>query len=190
MNERFPGGAGDFRFRSSARGFYPGWSERCSGALRDEPTTSLDPAASDELLSILMEDHAPEGRTIFISSHQLSEIERVCDWVGIIDEGRLMEARIDEIRAEYRVITAAGRDLPPAERRSGVLAASRAGNFVRYLVASEAERFRAELVRQGTVVSDVSNATLREVFLEMVRKEELCTSGSAGAIPALASTSI
>lgn len=55
----------------------------------DEPTGGLDPLVQESFLDIMRET-AQEGRTVFLSSHVLSEVERVCDRVGIIKEGRLI----------------------------------------------------------------------------------------------------
>ncbi len=56
----------------------------------DEPTTGLDPLMQREFLALLSEARAA-GRTIFLSSHNLPEVERSCDRVGIVREGRLTE---------------------------------------------------------------------------------------------------
>ncbi len=56
----------------------------------DEPTTGLDPLLQREFLALVAEARAA-GRTIFLSSHNLPEVERSCDRVGIIREGRLVE---------------------------------------------------------------------------------------------------
>lgn len=58
--------------------------------LMDEPTTGLDPLMQREFLALLAEVRA-EGRTVFLSSHNLPEVERSCDRVGIIREGELIE---------------------------------------------------------------------------------------------------
>ena len=55
----------------------------------DEPTSGLDPLVQEEFLEIVGEVRA-EGRTVFFSSHVLSEVERVCDRVGIIRAGQLV----------------------------------------------------------------------------------------------------
>jgi ABC-2 type transport system ATP-binding protein len=54
----------------------------------DEPTSGLDPLVQQEVYKILKEAQA-EGKTIFMSSHVLAEVESICDRVGIIREGRL-----------------------------------------------------------------------------------------------------
>ncbi len=56
----------------------------------DEPTTGLDPLMQHEFLTALGEARA-DGRTVFLSSHNLPEVERTCDRVAIIREGRLVE---------------------------------------------------------------------------------------------------
>jgi len=155
----------------------------------DEPTAGLDPFMNDALLKLLAEDTAFEGRTVFFSSHHLAEVEQICDWVGIVDEGHmLLEARLDDIREHYRLVIAAGRDLPTGLQMPVVVAA-RNGQFLRYLVARDADGFAAQLKSQGAAVTEVTPLSLREVFLELVRKEDPCISGNAGATPAVASLS-
>jgi ABC-2 type transport system ATP-binding protein len=56
----------------------------------DEPTSGLDPLMQREFLAVLSEVRAA-GRTVFLSSHNLPEVERSCDRVGIIRDGRLVE---------------------------------------------------------------------------------------------------
>lgn len=64
----------------------------------DEPTASLDPLMQEELIRILRE-LASRGRTVFFSSHSLGEVERLCDRVAIVREGRLVA---DESLADLR----------------------------------------------------------------------------------------
>jgi len=70
----------------------------------DEPTSGLDPLTQNELYRILL-DLKKEGTTIFFSSHNLPEVEKVCDRVGIIKEGGLVDvATIEELRRHRRKI--------------------------------------------------------------------------------------
>jgi len=156
----------------------------------DEPTAGLDPVMVDELLRILIEDHVSEGRTIFFSSHQLGEVEQVADWVGIIDQGKLLlEARLEDIRSEFRAVTVAGNSLPLL-RSPEVVSAVRAAQFCKYVVTRDVEAFAAQLRQQGAVIVEISTLNLREIFLELVRKEDACISGNAGAVPAAISSSL
>src|SRR5712664_564659 len=150
----------------------------------DEPTAGLDPVMVDEILRTLIEDHVSQGRTIFVSSHHLGEVEQICDWVGILEEGRLLlESRLEEIRQEFRLVIASGEGLPVAQS-SDVVSATRDGRFRRYVVAREAERFAGELRSQGATILEISPLGLRELFLHLVRKEDPCTPGNVGAKPA------
>jgi ABC-2 type transport system ATP-binding protein len=64
----------------------------------DEPTSSLDPLNQQEFYNLLREARGG-GATVFLSSHVLSEVERVCDRVGIVRDGRLVRvAHLDELR--------------------------------------------------------------------------------------------
>jgi ABC-2 type transport system ATP-binding protein len=149
----------------------------------DEPTAGLDPLMVDEILRTLVEDHVSKGRTIFLSSHHLDEVEQICDWVGILEEGRLLlESRLEEIRQEFRLVIVSGEGLPLATSVE-VVSATTDGRFQRYVVAREAERFAAELRSQGATILESSPLGLRELFLHLVRKEDACTPGNAGAKP-------
>ena len=64
--------------------------------LLDEPTSGLDPLIQQQFYAVIREAKA-EGRTIFMSSHILSEVEKTCDRVAIIREGRL--TRVDRVEA-------------------------------------------------------------------------------------------
>ena len=68
--------------------------------IMDEPSTGLDPLVQREFQS-MMREVASEGRTVFLSSHTLSEVQRVADRVGIIREGRLIDVEtVDDLRSK------------------------------------------------------------------------------------------
>jgi ABC-2 type transport system ATP-binding protein len=136
----------------------------------DEPTAGLDPIVTDQLLHVLVDDFANEGRTLFLSSHHLSEVERVCDWVGIVDRGKLLlEARLDDVRANFRRVRAAGENLEFAAH-GDVLSTRTDGNTKEFVLKSNSNGFTAHLRSQGATVLDVSPMNLTEVFLEVVGK--------------------
>ena len=156
----------------------------------DEPATGLDPIVLDDFLRILVQDVVGEGRTVFISSHQLSDVEQIADWIGLIDHGRLLlEARLDDIKSQFRFVTVAGNALPQTTSPEVLWLASE-GNFHKYLVKKNADAFAAELSRQGATVAGVSPLGLREIFLTLVRKEESCTPGNVGEIAEAISSSV
>jgi ABC-2 type transport system ATP-binding protein len=138
----------------------------------DEPTTALDPVSVDQLLHVLAEDGLDRGCTIFFSSHQLEEVERVAEYVGVIENGKLLlESRLDDIKSEFRLITAAGNSLP-AQTSSQVLSVVVEGNFYRYVITKDADGFAAGLSQNGAAITNIAPLSLREIFLQLVRKEQ------------------
>ena len=135
----------------------------------DEPTAGLDPVVTDQLLRVLVEDVAAEGRTVFMSSHHLSEVERIADWVGMIDKGKLLlEAPMEELRAKFRRIQVAGvaETAPTAAMR-----VRRSGGSTEYVVRDGAEEFVDSLEREGATVLQSSPMNLSEIFLECLDAE-------------------
>ncbi len=130
----------------------------------DEPTAGLDPVVTDQLLRVLVEDVASEGRTVFLSSHHLAEVERIADWVGMIDKGKLlMEAPMEELRAKFRRIQVAGvAEMAPA----AAMRVRRSGGSTEYVVRDGAEEFVDALEREGATVLQSSPMNLSEIFLE------------------------
>jgi len=65
-------------------------SQRPELLILDEPTDGLDPIVRKQVLSALLGYVADTGATVFISSHLVHELERICDWVGVLDKGSLV----------------------------------------------------------------------------------------------------
>jgi ABC-2 type transport system ATP-binding protein len=131
----------------------------------DEPTAGLDPVVTDQLLRVLVEDVAAEGRTVFMSSHHLSEIERIADWVGMIDKGKLLlEAPMEELRTRFRRIQVAG--VSEMVARGAAMRVRRSGASTEYVVRDGAEEFVDALERDGATVLQSSPMNLSEIFLE------------------------
>jgi len=69
----------------------------------DEPTGGLDPIAHTEIRDLILQ-FRDEGRTVFISSHELSEVERICDRVAIIDKGKIkQQGRLEDLLSGGRI---------------------------------------------------------------------------------------
>ena len=136
----------------------------------DEPTAGLDPVVTDQLLRILVEDFANDGRTILISSHHLSEVEKIADWVGILDHGSLLlEARLDDIRDRYRRIRVAGEHAPATSPE--ILTTSASEGVTEYVLCAGEEKFVADLRNNGATILEVLPMNLSEIFLELAGKE-------------------
>lgn len=140
----------------------------------DEPTSGLDPAGRKEVRDLILALKA-EGKTIFLSSHILSEVEQICDRVIIIDRGRLVQAgALREMLAEGTrveiMVDQLPEDLEPAVREGGG-SVERQANRVR--IATDAEHKRALVEMLWSRGCDVISLTpmkssLEEMFLKVV----------------------
>ena len=136
----------------------------------DEPTAGMDPVVTDQLLRVMVEDFANEGRTLVLSSHHLSEVERISEWVGIIDHGKLLlEGRLEDMRTNFRRVRVVGEALPLAEWPD-IVSANTGEGTTEYVVRANADAFAAHLQSQGATVLDVTPLNLSEIFLEVVGK--------------------
>ncbi len=139
----------------------------------DEPSEGLDPVAIEELLQRLV-GAASEGTTIFFSSHQIGEVERIADRVCILDHGTLVEDfSLDQLRQDYRRVTLGFASNPPLDefRMPGVRRVRRAERQLSLLVSGNAEAVAARGRSINAVSVDVVPISLREVFLESVQTE-------------------
>ena len=137
----------------------------------DEPTEGLDPVAIEELLQTLAGLPA-DGTSVFFSSHQISEVERIADRVCIIDRGRLaVDLSLDEIRQDHRRITLSFSRQPPEHLfdMPEVQSIETSGRQM-VLVSSHGAEAIVERARdvEGVVV-DVAPISLRELFLDRVQ---------------------
>jgi ABC-2 type transport system ATP-binding protein len=140
----------------------------------DEPVNGLDPAGIREIRELLRALGA-EGRTVFLSSHLLSEVEQTCDRVAIIDRGRLvLSGRVDDVLAEAaRPSLLVGLDDTVAAadvlRRAG-LDVDPAGALLRVaLPPTEAAHVTKLLADVGLYVSELrpDAVSLEELFLSI-----------------------
>jgi ABC-2 type transport system ATP-binding protein len=139
----------------------------------DEPSEGLDPVSIEELLQALVAA-AADGTTVFFSSHQIAEVERVAEHVCIIDHGKLvMDFSLEDMRQHYRRITLGfATQQPPGKFRiQGIQQIQTSGRQVILLANQNADAI-VELTRSMEPVSvDVAPIGLREVFLETVKEE-------------------
>jgi ABC-2 type transport system ATP-binding protein len=145
----------------------------------DEPFSGLDPLVRDEFIRGLLELTEEEGWSVFVSSHDLEEVERLADQVAFIDRGRLrLNEAADALRARFRAVevTLPAPDRAPANPPDHWLNPETAGRVFRFVHAQYTpERLREELARllPGASAPEVSPLSLREVFLALARSWRL-----------------
>jgi ABC-2 type transport system ATP-binding protein len=141
----------------------------------DEPFTGLDPLVRDELIRALLE--LPDGRdfTVFISSHDVDEVERLADWVGFMAAGAMILAEpVGSLLARFRAVEAV---LPPGEqaheppRHAAWIAQERAGHTVRFIDTAHSDADAAARIAAAFPGATVhaSPMTLRDIFVALAR---------------------
>ena len=144
----------------------------------DEPTSGLDPLVQDEFQRLLR-DQAAAGRSVFLSSHSLDEVQHVADRVGIVREGRLVTLEtVESLRQRgLRRVTAtlaAGQGATAADRLaplSGVTDLHADGDVVTFAVGGSFAAVVEALAPLEVVDLLSRSADLDEVFLAMYRGE-------------------
>jgi ABC-2 type transport system ATP-binding protein len=143
-------------------------------AILDEPTEGLDPLMQRAFYEVLDRLKA-DGRTIFFSSHVLSEVERVCDRVAIIRHGRL--AALEEMsgllaRRKRNVEMRLSGQAPPLDSVPGVSAVTMADGRLTCRVEGDIRPFLAAIAQAPVADLTIEPARLEEAFLEFYEDRE------------------
>jgi len=134
----------------------------------DEPTGGLDPIARRDFLSTVMRSAVGPDQTVFMSSHILSEVERVVDRVGIIVRGRLVTVRtIDELQTVQKRIRVVFQGEPPAGllQQQGIVGVEREGHGYLITVEDHLEEVMASLSSAPVFALDLLDMSLEEVLI-------------------------
>lgn len=135
----------------------------------DEPTGGLDPLVQEEFLEIVREVR-DEGRTVFFSSHNLAEVERMCDRVGIIREGRLVATETTDglVNRSFRRVSLTFRgpvDPEPFRRLRGVEGFKSEGAKISFDLHESPDAVVKLAARHELVDMTYERPSLEEIFL-------------------------
>jgi ABC-2 type transport system ATP-binding protein len=139
----------------------------------DEPTSGLDPIVRRDFIENIVTEIADEGKTVLFSSHIVEEIERVADYVGIINEGELLlVSTIDDIKASYkRVRYATNGTRPEVAGVPGVLAVENGRHEQVLTVRAWGDETLSALGERGVKNPEVLPISLEDIFVNTVRAE-------------------
>jgi ABC-2 type transport system ATP-binding protein len=136
----------------------------------DEPSEGLDPVGVETFLEHVVA-LAAEGRTVFFSSHQLDEVEQVCERVCLIDQGRtVLDTDLDQLKTRIRKVSLTFDGSVP-EAIVGEMAVKRLkvrGRSASLLVDGDPEALEARARAAGATSIEFAPVNLKEIFLETV----------------------
>ncbi|TWU60036.1 putative ABC transporter ATP-binding protein YbhF [Rubripirellula tenax] len=134
----------------------------------DEPTSGLDPMVRRQFLESMV-DRAALGRTVLLSSHQISEVERVADWVAIVHKGKLKVCEpLEALRAKTFIVTMTldHSDSTVAVPHGKVYSEVQNGRQLRFVVSDLPEDWRSQFGPESGVNDVVAvPASLEEIFV-------------------------
>ena len=134
----------------------------------DEPVDGLDPVMRRQVWSLLMGDVAQRGTTVLVSSHNLRELEDVCDHVGILSKGKVLLQRsltdLQDNVVKMQVVFDA-QELPQLPAELEVLHASQVGRVHTLIIRGNAARVKSQLAAYQPLLMDALPLTLEEIFI-------------------------
>ena len=132
----------------------------------DEPVDGLDPVMRRQVWSLLMADAAERGITVLVSSHNLRELEDVCDHVGILDHGKLLlEHSLSELQENICKIQLALPDERPLPAELNVVHETVSGRLKTLIVRGDSEQVMERLSDMQPLFLDAVPLSLEEIFI-------------------------
>jgi ABC-2 type transport system ATP-binding protein len=138
----------------------------------DEPTDGLDPVVRRDILAALVDYVTERDATVFVSSHLVHELERICDWIGLMDGGRLItELPMQEFKSGIKRLRVVAPPLEVERAPFTVLARERSnGSGVEQWVVRGWKPGMHEYVESvGASVREVIDLDLEDGFVELLR---------------------
>ena len=132
----------------------------------DEPVDGLDPVMRRQIWSIIMADVAESGTTVLVSSHNLRELEDVCDCVGIMNKGKIMiERSLNELQENIVKIQLALPDGATLPEGLDILHKSSTGRLQSLIMHGTQEELTEKLQAANPLFIDAVPLTLEEIFI-------------------------
>ena len=134
----------------------------------DEPVDGLDPVMRRQVWSLLMSDVAEYGTTVLVSSHNLRELEDVCDRVGILSHGKVrVERSLSELQENLvkMQVVFQEKELPQLPEDLEVLHVSQVGRIHTLIVRGNATEVTNRLAVYSPILMDALPLTLEEIFI-------------------------
>src|ERR1043166_2917420 len=137
----------------------------------DEPTDGLDPVVRRDILGAVLQYVTDVQATVLISSHLVHELERICDWVGLMDHGELLaELPMQDFKSGIKKLRVASVPAELVDAPFTLLSRERTnGTVEQLLVRGWTPEMSGYLERTGANLREVIDLDLEEGFVEMLR---------------------
>src|SRR5712692_7247015 len=137
----------------------------------DEPTDGLDPVVRRDMLSALIDYVSQHGASVFISTHLVHELERMCDWIGVMDNGRLVsEMPMERFKNGIKRLLVAAAPADAGSAPFSVLARDRNGAASEtWLVRGWEPAMSAWFDVTGASLQSIVDLDLEDAFVELLR---------------------
>lgn len=130
----------------------------------DEPVDGLDPVMRKQVWSVIMEDVAERETTVLVSSHNLRELEDVCDHVGVLHQGKMLLERslssLQENIVKVQLVT--DRPIP---QELNILHQSMTGRIQTLIIRGDRQKISALLAQCNPLLCDLLPLSLEEIFI-------------------------
>ena len=134
----------------------------------DEPVDGLDPVMRRQVWSLLMGDVSQRGTTVLVSSHNLRELEDVCDHVGVLSHGKvLLERSLTDLQDNVVKLQIAFQDgnLPQLPQELNVLHTTQVGRVFTLIVRGNPGEIRARMAEYHPLLMEALPLSLEEIFI-------------------------
>ena len=133
----------------------------------DEPVDGLDPVMRRQVWSLLLGDVADRGTTVLVSSHNLRELEDVCDHVGILNKGKvLLERSLSDLQDNtVKLQVAYNGEEPELPAGLNILHRSHVGRVYTYILRGKREEITAQMAVTMPLFKEAIPLTLEEIFI-------------------------
>lgn len=140
----------------------------------DEPTSGLDPIAKRQLINMLLEDVAERNTTIFISSHNLDQLERICDSIAVINDGEIKYVNsIEDMKRKIRKIQVVFNNSAPEDldRWEDIIRVEKIGRVYSIITSNYSKSLEEKLSRADTAFQEEIDLSLEDMFIYSMGEE-------------------
>lgn len=134
----------------------------------DEPLDGLDPVMRQKVKNLIVQDVAEKQMTVLISSHNLRELEDLCDYIGIMHKGSLiLEKDLDDLKLDIHKIQVAFKESVKEEilKDVNILYEEERGSVKLFIVRGKKEEIVDQISKYDPVILDILSLTLEEIFI-------------------------